>query len=90
MLIAHYAPNARVELCSTIIEAEERCGEYISKGTSADVLHHDDLTSYALSLYDHLRNADLRGCDVVLAVLPPDVGLGIAIRDRLSKAAASN
>jgi len=90
MLIAHYAPNARVELCSSISEAEERRRAYISNGTSADVLHHDNLTSYALSLYDHLRNADLRGCDVVLAVLPPDVGLGIAIRDRLSKAAASN
>lgn len=90
MLIAHYAPSARVELCHSLSEAEGRRVAYLSNGTSADVLHYDDLTTYALSLYDSLRSADLRGCNVVLAVLPPDIGLGIAIRDRLSKAAASN
>ena len=90
MLIAHYAPNARVELCHSISEAEERRIAYSSNGISADVLHYEDMTTYALSLYDRLRSSDLRGCNVVLAVLPPDMGLGIAIRDRLSKAAASN
>jgi hypothetical protein len=45
---------------------------------------------YALSLYDDLRAADMSGTKVVIAVLPPDEGLGTAIRDRLSKASASN
>ncbi len=90
MLIAHYAPNARVELCYSISEAEERRIVYSSNGILSDVLHYEDMTTYALSLYDRLRSSDLRGCNVVLAVLPPDMGLGIAIRDRLSKAAASN
>ena len=90
MLIAHYAPNARVELCYSTSEAEERRIAYGSNGILSDVLHYEDMTTYALSLYDRLRSSDLRGCNVVLAVLPPDMGLGIAIRDRLSKAAASN
>ena len=90
MLLAHYAPKARVELFTSMDEAEERCNKYESTGVSAVVLHHVDMTRYALSLYDNLRSADLNGNEVVLAVLPPDTGLGVAIRDRLSKAAASN
>jgi L-threonylcarbamoyladenylate synthase len=90
MLLAHYAPKARVELFTSMDEAEERCKKYESTGVSAVVLHHADMTTYALSLYDNLRSADLNRNEVVLAVLPPDTGLGVAIRDRLSKAAASN
>jgi len=90
MLIAHYAPNARVELCTSIGEAEAQRDSYIVKGVTAEVLHHEDVEIYALRLYDDLRSADLRGSAVVLAVLPPNTGLGIAIRDRLTKAAASN
>jgi len=55
-----------------------------------EILHHEDLVTYALSLYDNLRTADLNNREVVIAVLPPEHGLGIAIRDRLTKAAASN
>ncbi|MEI6298363.1 MAG: L-threonylcarbamoyladenylate synthase [Actinomycetota bacterium] len=90
MLIAHYAPNARVELCTSRDEATAQRDTYVIKGVAAEVLHYEDVTTYALSMYDDLRSADLRGSSVVLAVLPPDTGLGIAIRDRLSKAAASN
>lgn len=90
MLLAHYAPKARVELVASIHDANERLHNYATKGVSAVVLHHAELTTYALSLYDNLRSADLNGNEVVVAVLPPDIGLGVAIRDRLSKAAASN
>ncbi|MCX6541540.1 MAG: translation factor Sua5, partial [Actinobacteria bacterium] len=38
-------------------------------------------------LYNWLRDADTRKLDVLVAVLPPAVGLGHAIRDRLIKAA---
>lgn len=90
MLLAHYAPNSRVELCNSLAEAHHRCEQYIVDGISVEVLHYENLTTYALSLYDNLRAADLRGREVVVAVLPPEDGLGAAIRDRLTKAAASN
>lgn len=90
MLIAHYAPNAHVELCTSTGEAMARRDAYVIRGVAAEVLHYEDVTTYALCLYDDLRSADLRGSSVVLAVLPPDKGLGIAIRDRLTKAAASS
>lgn len=90
MLIAHYAPKARVELCNSLTEAQELHGHLSSSGVSVEIIHHEDLTMYALCLYDDLRSADMNGSKVVIAVLPPNNGLGIAIRDRLLKASASN
>jgi L-threonylcarbamoyladenylate synthase len=39
------------------------------------------------SLYAGLRSLDARGCTVILCPLPPEHGVGAAIRDRLRKAA---
>ena len=90
MLLAHYAPQARVELSATLSEAQERRNQHTNSGIPSQILHYEDSVTYALSLYDDLRAADLSGTKVVIAVLPPDEGLGTAIRDRLSKASASN
>jgi L-threonylcarbamoyladenylate synthase len=43
----------------------------------------------AASLYAGLRALDAQGCTVILCPLPPAVGIGEAIRDRLRKAAFS-
>jgi len=57
-------------------------------GFSVDVLDPTaDLVAAAQQLYVWLREADLRGVQVLIAVLPPPMGLGHAIRDRLTKAA---
>ena len=90
MLLAHYAPKARVELCNSITEAQELLHRLTENRMSVEILHHEDPNTYALCLYDNLRTADLNGRQVVIAVLPPNNDLGIAIRDRLIKAAASN
>jgi L-threonylcarbamoyladenylate synthase len=42
---------------------------------------------YARVLYARLREVDRRGVDVLLAVPPPDTGVGAAVRDRLRRAA---
>jgi L-threonylcarbamoyladenylate synthase len=42
---------------------------------------------YARVLYARLREADRRGVDVLLAVPPPDAGIGVAVGDRLRRAA---
>jgi len=49
-----------------------------------------DAQDYARGLYTALRAADDMGLTLVLAVLPPAVGIGIAIRDRLMRAAAGS
>ena len=48
----------------------------------------DDVARYGRELYTALRFADNEGVRVVIAVLPAAEGLGHAIRDRLTKAAA--
>ena len=46
------------------------------------------IANYARNLYAWLREADDRGVEVLVAVLPPAAGIGFAVRDRLVKAAA--
>ncbi|MBC7671626.1 MAG: threonylcarbamoyl-AMP synthase [Polaromonas sp.] len=47
----------------------------------------ESMTEYAQQLYELLREFDRRGCDVIVAALPPEQGLGLAIADRLRRAA---
>jgi len=48
----------------------------------------DDLTAQAHSLFTLLRDADKTGCDVIYAHLPPKTGLGLALYNRMIRAAA--
>jgi L-threonylcarbamoyladenylate synthase len=87
MLAAHYAPRARVVLVDT--SAEALALAYGQEGTWV-LDRTDDLVDYARALYSDLRQADARGITTIVAVLPPPVGIGHAIRDRLAKAAAAH
>jgi len=49
-----------------------------------------DADAYAHVLYDALRRADDERLVVVVAVLPPEAGVGAAVRDRLRRAAAGS
>jgi L-threonylcarbamoyladenylate synthase len=85
MLESHYAPRCRVLLADDEAAARSLAESYPAAETIAD----DDLVNYARTLFGRLRDADDRGVDTVIAVLPPPSGLGHAIRDRLTKAAAT-
>ncbi len=85
MLASHYAPAATVLLAASANEALQLASIH----PGAMVLDRtDDLVAYARLLYADLRAADEQGIPTVVAVLPPAEGLGHAIRDRLTKAAA--
>lgn len=85
MLVSHYAPSARVVLADTVGEATA----VAARTPGAWILDHsDDLITYARNLYADLRSADERGVQTIVAVMPAAQGLGHAIRDRLTKAAA--
>ena len=86
MLTSHYAPNAQVVLVETIEELRNQTSELSISGTRCFSLQFDSVQEYAFRLYASLRQADETGVDVVVALLPPDQGLGVAIRDRLRKA----
>jgi L-threonylcarbamoyladenylate synthase len=85
MLASHYAPRCAVRLVDDHDDALA-----LRAGTpGSEILDlTDDLVTYAHDLYARLRDADRRGVRTLIAVLPPPVGLGHAIRDRLTKAAA--
>lgn len=90
MLAAHYAPACRVLTADGREAAERLAAHQRDRGCRVEVLDGTaDLPTYARSLYAWLRDADDRGVDVVVAVLPRAEGLGHAVRDRLTKAAAA-
>jgi L-threonylcarbamoyladenylate synthase len=98
-LASHYAPRAHVEFTDrdtladrveAALDREERVGVIgVDDARAAvDVLgvpRNGD--EYAHDLYRMLRDADARGLDRVVAVLPDPEGLGAAVADRLRRAA---
>jgi L-threonylcarbamoyladenylate synthase len=45
------------------------------------------MAAYARGLYGFLRELDRQGCDLIVASLPAEEGLGLAIANRLRRAA---
>ncbi|MEV1001252.1 L-threonylcarbamoyladenylate synthase [Nonomuraea sp. NPDC050202] len=100
---SHYAPRARVVLIDpeqVIAEAQRaqesghQVGVLLPAGfADAEVKAHAvvavpaSMPAYARELYAFLRELDERGCDLIVASLPQEVGLGLAIANRLRRAA---
>ncbi|GLY77981.1 L-threonylcarbamoyladenylate synthase [Actinoallomurus iriomotensis] len=100
---SHYAPRARVVLVEpekVVAEAElaqelgHRVGVLVpSSFAEAPVKVHavvavpGSMAAYARGLYGFLRELDQAGCDLIVASLPVEEGLGLAIANRLRRAA---
>ncbi|MES9523011.1 L-threonylcarbamoyladenylate synthase [Streptomyces capoamus] len=100
---SHYAPRARVVLVEpekVVAEAElaqergHRVGVFLPPSlTDAAVKAHAvaavpaSMNAYARGLYGLLRELDQKGCDLIFASLPAEEGLGLAIANRLRRAA---
>jgi L-threonylcarbamoyladenylate synthase len=93
MLLSHYAPGLSVRLGSTSVAADEALLAFGPPLPGAGAVYQlsatADLVEAASRLFDGLRSLDaqpgLRG----IAVMPiPRTGLGLAINDRLERAAA--
>lgn len=88
MMASHYAPNAPLRL-----EAEDaREGEILlgfggTPGAALDLSPGADLREAATNLFGYLRMLDERGQPIAVAPVP-NSGLGLAINDRLRRAAA--
>jgi len=105
MLSAHYAPAARVVVVAEP-EVVGRATAALAGGARVGVLAPRSLAGlpdgvvelepagppdeFARLLYARLRQADRLGLDVLVVVAPPAVGVGVAVRDRLARAAASH
>ncbi len=103
MLAAHYRPRARVEVTDEA-RAAARAGVLLAGRERVAVLSPGPLEGlppgvimlppagppedYARALYAMLHEADRLGAGVLLVVPPPAEGVGIAVRDRLARAAS--
>jgi hypothetical protein len=65
---------------------EEQC--VLNELSFATILGHEDRELYARNLYSLLREADALQPKEILVLLPEPIDIGVAIRDRLFKAAA--
>lgn len=92
-LESHYAPNAKVRLDIRKPEADEA---YLAFGNAhgievkalLNLSAEGDLFEAAANLFAHLRELDKSGATSIAVAPVPEVGLGIAINDRLRRAAA--
>lgn len=99
-LAAHYAPSAQVSICDEgeplldLVKRESLRGPVglIAPADVADVPGAERLAAprdedeYAQVLYASLRAADDAGMASVVVVPPPPHGVGVAVRDRLTRA----
>ncbi|OKI88937.1 translation factor Sua5 [Streptomyces sp. CB02058] len=100
---SHYAPRARVVLvepeevvaeAETAREAGHQVGVLLPPSLAGvEVKAHAVVSlpgapdAYAQGLYGFLRELDQQGCDLIVASLPAEEGLGLAIANRLRRAA---
>jgi L-threonylcarbamoyladenylate synthase len=91
-LLSHYAPAARLRLDAK----EARAGEALlafgravpSKGFVINLSPSGSLTEAAANLFASLRAFDAAGSAAVAVMSIPETGVGVAINDRLRRAAA--
>ena len=91
MLASHYAPRARLRLDARRPEPGEAYlgfGGLPADSAGLDLSPGGDLAEAARNLFGHLRALDRAGAARIAVAPIPSRGLGLAIRDRLARAAA--
>ncbi|MDJ0822220.1 MAG: Sua5 family C-terminal domain-containing protein, partial [Paracoccaceae bacterium] len=85
---SHYAPRAMVRLNATDwTDGEARLG-FGDVEADLNLSKAGDLTEAAANLFEYLHQLDDSGVGTIAVSPIPHVGLGVAINDRLSRAAA--
>jgi L-threonylcarbamoyladenylate synthase len=92
LLESHYSPKAKI-----ILDKIAKAGEgFIAMSNIPTPIGAIRLASpktneeYAKALYSSLRLADQNNIDTIAIILPDSIGIGDAVRDRLTKAANVN
>lgn len=97
MLTSHYSPRKKMKLVSSFSQLNEfenqRVGFLTWTSKSQNSRHltlseNGDMAEASKNLFSFLRQLDAMDIDLIIAEKVPDVGLGKAINDRLTRAAA--
>ena len=85
-LVAFFQKASKSENCVILCYSEE--ADILSGAKLINVGCRDDLQTQAQRLFSALRQADTMGADIIYAHLPPLHGLGLALYNRMIRAAA--
>ncbi len=83
-LASHYAPHTALLLSD---DPDAEAARQRAQGRTVAVMPAGDPATHAARLYAELRRLDALGVDLLVAELSDDAGLGVAINDRLRRAA---
>ncbi|HXZ16642.1 MAG TPA: Sua5 family C-terminal domain-containing protein, partial [Roseiarcus sp.] len=93
-LVSHYAPRARLRLAAIAVASDEAALDFggalpeARQGARLDLSPSGDLIEAAANLFSYLRALDSMGASAIAVAPIPMRGLGVAINDRLRRAAA--
>ena len=88
MTLKHYAPRATVELFENQEKLQTRADQLRHEGKRVGLLNtSSSIERLAQTVFAQLRDLDAQGVDTILCALPAPQGLGLAVRDRLLRAA---
>ncbi|MBT6545239.1 MAG: threonylcarbamoyl-AMP synthase [Rhodobacteraceae bacterium] len=85
---SHYAPTARLRLNATSARSGEVLLGFGDVPADLNLSASRDLVEAAANLFRHLHTLDTRASEVIAVSPIPKTGLGLAINDRLQRAAA--
>jgi L-threonylcarbamoyladenylate synthase len=93
MMRSHYAPRAEIRLNATAVSGDEgflAFGDAAPHGAAItrNLSEAANLGEAAGRLYAALRDLDQSGVNVIAVAPIPNIGIGVAINDRLGRAAA--
>ena len=92
----HYSPSAQVKLCGPGFPGCKEAKKSAWIGLSAPpervtkIAVCQDPEEYAHKLFSFFRECDRENIEVIFCEMPPEEGIGRAIRDRLQRAAENN
>ena len=87
-LSSHYAPKGSIRLNSKVFKKGEVSLGFGEILCDLNLSQKGDLTEAAANLFDYLHRLDEMGAEKIAVSPIPEEGLGIAINDRLRRAAA--
>ncbi|MCH2094825.1 MAG: threonylcarbamoyl-AMP synthase [Rhodobacteraceae bacterium] len=87
-LTSHYAPHARVRLNAVDWQPGELRLGFGAVACDLNLSPSGDMTEAAANLFEYLHRLDAQQAEVIAVSPIPHLGLGVAINDRLTRAAA--